>query len=72
MQIRIRGGRKDTEVKELTVSPWGDPAESHTVAIATPVANRAHASRNISWSAPGKLDSESVEALDNDLTLILS
>jgi len=65
MHNRIIGGAIDTEVKELTVNPCGEPFEARTVAIATPLAKSAHASRKASgWSGEG--------VLDKGLTLILS
>ena len=42
------GGESETDVKELTVNPWGTPPASKTVAMVTPVANRPQARRNSS------------------------
>ena len=47
-QMRISGGSSETEVKLLTVSPWGAPLASRTLATVTPVAKRPQARRNSS------------------------
>jgi hypothetical protein len=46
--MEINGGTSETEVKELTVRPWGRLSASKTVAMVTPVANRPQARRNSS------------------------
>src|SRR5258708_2177640 len=50
MHIRINGGRIDTAVKELMVSPWALPSAARTVATATPVANCEQTLRYRCWS----------------------
>jgi hypothetical protein len=47
-QISTSGGSRESEVKELTVRPWGAPRESVTVAMATPVGKLPQACRNSS------------------------
>jgi len=46
MHTRIRGGWQETDVKELTVNPWGEPSAARRDTIATPVAKREQATRN--------------------------
>ena len=73
MQIRISGGRMETEVNELTVSPCGLPSEALTVATATPVANIEQAFRKASVLKRGaELGCGLGAGLDKAITLILS
>ena len=39
IQIKIKGGSKETDVNELAVNPLGVPSFSHVVIIVTPVTN---------------------------------
>src|SRR5450759_4576554 len=50
MHTRMSGGLMDTEVNELTVSPWGVPLGARSETIVIPVANCAHAFRKDSGS----------------------
>jgi hypothetical protein len=73
MQIKIIGGWMETEVNELTVSPWGVPSGARTVATATPVANIEQAFRKASALKSGAGPLRELEAgLDKAITLILS
>ncbi len=63
MQMMTRGGAADTDVNEFTVSPWGWPDPSKTVATATPVANREQTLRK---------ESREIGVLDKALNPILS
>ena len=63
----------ETGVKELTVSPCGEPSGARTVATVIPVANKLHASRKVFVSRlPARRGSAWMAALDKGLTLILS
>src|SRR5580700_7942518 len=50
MQIRTKGGSRETLVNELTVIPCGVPSGDKTVVIVTPVGKLLHARRNCSRS----------------------
>jgi hypothetical protein len=52
MHTSTSGGINETDVNEFTVMPWGAPAESNTVVMATPVVNWAHALRKASGPTP--------------------
>jgi len=62
----------ETEVKELTVRPWGEPSVAATVATATPVANWAQAARKSSRLRAGDIPKAGEGALDKSINLILS
>src|SRR5229473_2888025 len=42
-----RGGSRETELNELTVTPWGVPSSPRAVTTATPVGNMPSVFRNI-------------------------
>jgi hypothetical protein len=69
MQIRIRGGEHETDVNEFAVMPYGVPSLPLTVATVMPVANRAHARRNVTASMGAR---ERSDELDKSVTSILS
>src|SRR2546423_8008214 len=47
------GGSRDTDTKELTVSPAGRPSESRPVTATTPLASRLSTARNSSGPGGG-------------------
>ena len=65
-----KGGDKDTELKELAVSPTKAPAALHAVTIVTPVANIPKAWRNSACEKLGAMAREEVSI--NGMVAILT